>query len=122
MDRLYFSLGAASGALAVAAGAFGAHALKARLSADLLAVFETASRYQMFHALALLAAAWAVSRWPGWRSRTAGLCFIAGSVVFCGSLYALTLTGMRALGAITPVGGVMLIVGWVLLALAPLRR
>lgn len=122
MDRLFFALGAASGGLAVAAGAFGAHALKARLTPDLLAIFETAARYQMFHALALLAAAWAASRWPGWRTRAAGWCFIAGSVVFCGSLYALTFSGVRALGAITPAGGVLLIAGWLLLALAALRR
>jgi uncharacterized membrane protein YgdD (TMEM256/DUF423 family) len=122
MDRLFFTLGALFGATAVAAGAFGAHALKARLAPDLLAVFDTAARYQMVHALALLAAAWAVSRWPGWRARAAGWCFIAGTLVFSGSLYALTLTGMRALGAITPVGGVLMIVGWLLLALAAWRR
>jgi uncharacterized membrane protein YgdD (TMEM256/DUF423 family) len=119
---MFFALGAASGGLAVAAGAFGAHALKARLTPDLLAVFETAARYQMFHALALLAAAWAASRWPGWRTHAAGWCFVAGSVVFCGSLYALALSGVRALGAITPVGGVLLSAGWLLLALAVLRR
>jgi uncharacterized membrane protein YgdD (TMEM256/DUF423 family) len=122
MDRLFFSFGALLGATGVAAGAFGAHALKARLAPDLLAVFDTAARYQMVHALALFAAAWAVSRWPGWRARTAGWCFIAGTLVFSGSLYALTLTGLRALGAITPVGGVLMIVGWLLLALAAWRR
>jgi uncharacterized membrane protein YgdD (TMEM256/DUF423 family) len=122
MDRLFFCVAALFGALAVAAGAFGAHALKARLTPDQLAVFETAARYQMFHALALLAAAWAVSRWPGWRTRGAGWCFIGGTLIFSGSLYALTLTGIRALGAITPFGGVLLIAGWLLLALAALRR
>jgi uncharacterized membrane protein YgdD (TMEM256/DUF423 family) len=122
MDRLFFTLGALFGATAVAAGAFGAHALKARLAPDLLAVFDTAARYQMVHALALLAAAWAVSRWPGWRARAAGWCFVVGTLVFSGSLYALTLTGLRALGAITPVGGVLMIVGWLLLALAAWRR
>lgn len=122
MDRLFFSLGAASGAIAVAAGAFGAHGLKARVTPDLLVVFETAARYQMFHALALLAAAWAVSRWPGWRARGAGWCFVAGTLVFCGSLYALVGSGVRALGAITPVGGVLFIAGWLLLASAPWRR
>jgi uncharacterized membrane protein YgdD (TMEM256/DUF423 family) len=122
MDRLFFALAALSGATAVAAGAFAAHALKARLASDLLAVFETAARYQMYHALALLAAAWAVSRWPGWRTRAAGWCFIAGTLVFSGSLYALTLSGVRALGAITPFGGGLLIAGWLLLALAALRH
>ena len=122
MDRLFFALGALSGAIAVAAGAFGAHALKQRLPADLLAVFDTAARYQILHAFALLAAAWAVSRWPGWRARGAGWCFVVGTLVFCGSLYALALSGVRALGAITPFGGVLFIAGWLLLALAAWRR
>lgn len=122
MDRLFFALGALFGATGVAAGAFGAHALKSRLAPDLLAVFETAARYQMLHALALLAAAWAVSRWPGRRARWAGACFAAGILVFSGSLYAMTLSGVRALGAITPVGGVLLIAGWLLLAAAAWRR
>jgi len=122
MDRLYFTLGALFGASGVAAGAFGAHALKSRLAPDLLAVFETAARYQLIHALALLAAAWAVSRWPGRRSRWAGACFAIGIVLFSGTLYALALSGVRALGAITPVGGVLLIAGWLLLATAAWRR
>ncbi len=122
MDRLFFSLGAVSGAVAVAAGAFGAHGLKLRLTPDLLAIFDTAARYQMFHALALLAAGWAVSRWPGTSARAAGWCFIAGTLVFSGSLYALSLSGVRALGAITPVGGVLFIAGWLLLAIAAWRR
>jgi uncharacterized membrane protein YgdD (TMEM256/DUF423 family) len=122
MDRLFFSLGAVSGAIAVAAGAFAAHGLKTRLAPDLLAVFDTAARYQMVHALALLATAWAVSRWPGWRTHAAGWCFVGGTLVFSGSLYALALTGVRALGAITPVGGVLFILGWLLLALAAWRR
>jgi len=122
MDRLFFALGAVSGAAAVAAGAFGAHALKARLAPDLLAIFDTAARYQMLHALALLATAWAINRWPGWRARGAGWCFIGGTVVFSGSLYALAFSGVRAFGAITPVGGVLFIAGWLLLALAAMRR
>lgn len=122
MDRLFFSLGAASGALGVAAGAFGAHALKARLTPDLLTVFDTAARYQMLHALALLAAAWAVTRWPGRSARVAGLCFAAGTLLFCGSLYLLVATGARALGAITPLGGVLLIAGWIALLYAPWQR
>lgn len=122
MDRLFFSLGAVSGAIAVAAGAFGAHGLRLRLTPDLLAIFDTAARYQMFHALALLAAGWAVSRWPGTSARAAGWCFLAGTMVFSGSLYALSLSGIRALGAITPVGGVLFIAGWLLLAIAAWRR
>jgi uncharacterized membrane protein YgdD (TMEM256/DUF423 family) len=112
VDRVFAGLGALSAFLAVAAGAFGAHALRARLSPDLLAVFETAARYQMYHALGLLAVAWMVTRWPGpWPAR-AGWLFVAGTVLFSGSLYALALTGVRWLGAITPIGGVLMIGGW----------
>jgi uncharacterized membrane protein YgdD (TMEM256/DUF423 family) len=120
-DRLFTLLGAASGLIAVAAGAFGAHALKARLDPDLLAIFETAARYQMAHALALLGTAWASTRWPGRAITLAGACFVAGTVFFSGSLYALALTGTRWLGAITPVGGVLLLAGWLLLAWAAWR-
>src|SRR3954465_194468 len=105
MDRLFFSIGALSAMIAVAAGAFGAHALRTRLSLEYLAVFETAARYQMYHALGLLAVAWAASRWPGAFSHGAGWLFVAGTVLFSGSLYALALTGARWLGAITPLGG-----------------
>jgi uncharacterized membrane protein YgdD (TMEM256/DUF423 family) len=121
MDRTFLALGAISGAIAVAAGAFGAHALKARLPEDLLAVFETGARYHMFHALALVAAAWAAARFPGAAAGWAGWLFLAGTVLFSGSLYALALSGVRALGAITPLGGVALIAGWVALAAAALR-
>jgi len=119
MERTFFGLGAASAFAAVAAGAFGAHALKARLPADLLAVFEVAVRYQTYHALALLAAAWASSRWPGPAPLWAGGLFAAGTLVFCGSLYLLALTGARWLGAVTPLGGLAFLCGWVALALAP---
>lgn len=106
----------------MAAGAFGAHGLRARLSPDLLAVFETGARYQMYHALALLAVGWAVTRWPGpWPVR-AGWLFLVGTLLFSGSLYALALTGVRWLGAITPLGGVALLAGWTCLLLGLLRR
>ncbi len=121
MDRLFAVLGAASGFIAVAAGAFGAHALKARLAPDLLAVFETGARYQMYHALALLAAAWAATRWPGRLLAASGGCFVAGTVLFSFSLYALALTGVRGFGAITPFGGVLFLAGWLLLLLAAWR-
>jgi uncharacterized membrane protein YgdD (TMEM256/DUF423 family) len=121
LERLFFLVGAASGLIAVGAGAFGAHALRARLAPDLLAVFETGARYQMFHALALLATAWAAARWPGAASTAAGLCFLAGTVLFSGSLYLLALTGTRALGAVTPVGGLFFLAGWALLAIAAWR-
>lgn len=120
-DRLFATLGAASAFVAVAAGAFGAHALRARLSPDLLAVFETGARYQMYHALGLLAVAWAVTRWPSpWPPR-AGWLFLAGTVLFSGSLYALALSGIRWLGAITPLGGLAFLAGWLCLAFAASR-
>jgi uncharacterized membrane protein YgdD (TMEM256/DUF423 family) len=121
VDRLFFGLGAASGFVAVAAGAFGAHALRARLSPDLLGVFETAARYQMYHALALMAVAWAVARWPGALPQWAGWLFIAGTLLFSGSLYALALSGVRWLGAITPLGGLAFLAGWICLGLAARR-
>jgi uncharacterized membrane protein YgdD (TMEM256/DUF423 family) len=121
MDRLFFSLGAVSAFVAVAAGAFGAHALRARLSPELLAVFETGARYQMYHALGLIAAAWAAARWPGALPQLAGWLFLAGTVLFSGSLYALALSGVRWLGAITPLGGVAFLAGWICLALAARR-
>ena len=122
MDRLFFALGSASALVAVAAGAFGAHGFRARLSPDLLAVFETAARYQMYHALALLAVGWAVTRWPGpWPVR-AGWLFAVGTLLFSGSLYALALSGMRWLGAVTPLGGLAFLAGWTCLLLGMLRR
>jgi uncharacterized membrane protein YgdD (TMEM256/DUF423 family) len=121
MERFFAVLGALSGLVAVAAGAFGAHGLKSRLTPDLLAVFETAARYQMFHALALLAAAWAIGRWTGRAAVAAGWCFAGGTLVFSGSLYLLALSGLRAFGAITPVGGALFLAGWLLLAVAAWR-
>jgi len=118
MDRLFFLLGSLSGFLAVTLGAFGAHGLKTRIGPDMLAVFETGVRYQMFHALALLAVAWAATRWPGNLVIGAGWLFVAGTVIFSGSLYLLSLTGMRWLGAITPIGGLAFMAGWLCLAWA----
>ena len=121
MDRLFFMLGSLSAFLAVVLGAFGAHALKARFPADLLAVFEVGVRYQMAHALALLAAAWAHTRWPGGVLTTGGWLFVAGTVFFSGSLYLMTLTGTRWLGAVTPIGGVAWLAAWLCLAWAAWR-
>ena len=116
MDRLFFVLGSASAGIAVALGAFGAHALKARLSPEMLAVYDTGVRYQMFHALALLAVAWASTRWPHRAAITAsGWLFVAGTLLFSGSLYALSLSGVRGLGSITPIGGLAWLLGWALL-------
>ena len=121
MQRTFAVIGATSAFVGVAAGAFGAHALRARLSPDLLAVFETGARYQMYHALALVLVAVAATRWPGPLSQAAGWLFVAGTILFSGSLYALALTGVRGLGAITPLGGLCFLAGWVCFALAALR-
>jgi uncharacterized membrane protein YgdD (TMEM256/DUF423 family) len=121
MHGFFLAAGAFSGAVGVAAGAFGAHALRARLPPDLLAVFNTGAQYQMYHALALLAAGLLAARAPGAAATAAGILFLAGTVLFSGSLYALALTGLRPLGAITPFGGVAFIAGWVALAVAALR-
>jgi uncharacterized membrane protein YgdD (TMEM256/DUF423 family) len=106
-DRLFFTIGSLSGFLGVALGAFGAHALKGRLDADMLVTFEVGVRYQMYHALALFAVGWACTRWPGAVVIASGWLFVAGTVLFSGSLYALSLSGVRWLGAIT--GGIFLI-------------
>jgi uncharacterized membrane protein YgdD (TMEM256/DUF423 family) len=116
MERTFFALGALLAGLGVALGAFGAHALKARLAPDMLAVWETGVRYQIYHALALLAVAWALARWPGGAVQASGWLFVAGTLLFSGSLYALALTGVRGLGAVTPLGGAAWIVGWGCLA------
>ena len=121
MDRVFFIMGAVLAALGVAAGAFGAHALRGRLTPELLAAFETGVRYHLVHALALLSVAWASTRWPGRATNMAGWLFLAGTVLFSGSLYALSVSGIRALGAITPLGGVAFIAGWMALAWAVWR-
>jgi uncharacterized membrane protein YgdD (TMEM256/DUF423 family) len=121
METAFFSLGAFSAFLAVAAGAFGAHALRGRLSPEMLSVFETGARYQMYHALALLAAGWASTRRPGRLAAAAGWLFVAGTILFSGSLYALSCTGIRSFGAITPVGGLSFLAGWICLGWASWR-
>jgi uncharacterized membrane protein YgdD (TMEM256/DUF423 family) len=119
MDPLFFSLGSLLGGLSVALGAFGAHGLRGRLSPERLDNFETAARYQMYHALALLGAAFAAGTWPGSLLPVlAGRLFIAGILLFSGSLYLLVSTGKRAWGAVTPLGGLAFIAGWVCLGLA----
>jgi uncharacterized membrane protein YgdD (TMEM256/DUF423 family) len=111
-------LGAIFGFLGVAAGAFGAHALRGRFSADLLQVFETGARYQLIHALALIGVALAGERFPGRALATAGWMFVAGIPLFSFSLYALAFTGNRLWGAVTPLGGLCLLAGWAALAVA----
>jgi uncharacterized membrane protein YgdD (TMEM256/DUF423 family) len=116
MDRLFFIAGSLSAFLAVALGAFGAHGLKERVSPEMLAIFEVGVRYHMYHALALLGVAWAATRWPGASINAAGWLFLFGTLVFSGSLYVLSVTGIRWLGAITPIGGAAFLIGWVCLA------
>lgn len=116
MDRAFFALGCLSAATAVGLGAFAAHGLRGRLAADLLSVFEVGVRYQMYHALGMLVVALALVRWPSGAIVAAGWLFLAGTVLFSGSLYVLTLGGLRWLGAITPIGGLAFIAGWLALA------
>ena len=116
MERVFFVIGAVSAFIAVAAGAFGAHWLGDRMAEDLAEIYETAARYQMYHALALLAVGWVAGRWKIAGIRWAGWLFVAGTAVFSGSLYLLSITGLRWLGAVTPIGGVALLAGWLLLA------
>lgn len=117
--RLFIAIAALLGATGVAGGAFAAHALKSQLSEKALSTFETGIRYQMYHALALLLVALLLSRSPDspWLTAT-GWSFIIGIAIFSGSLYALSLSGIRWLGAITPLGGAAFILGWILLAIA----
>ena len=117
MERFFVIAGSVLALLGVGLGAFGAHALQARLEPADLDTFEVAVRYQMYHALALLFLGLAVTRWPGGLAAWAGWAFLAGTLVFSGSLYALVLTGIRGLGAVTPIGGVALLTGWILTVL-----
>lgn len=114
--------GALYGLLGVACGAFGAHALKARLSPELLAVWKTAVDYQMWHALALVLVGLLAESRPAAGLGHAALAMALGVLLFSGSLYALALSGLRGLGAVTPLGGVLLLAGWTLLLLSALKR
>lgn len=119
MQKLFLTLGSIAMALAVSLGAFGAHGLKNKLTEDLLTIFETGVQYHFYHALGLLligvVAHWlpdsSALRWSGWL-------MVAGILIFSGSLYLLSITGIKWLGAITPIGGVCFIVSWILLAIA----
>src|SRR5437588_5945051 len=119
MDRVFIVVGALSGFLGVALGAFGAHALRARLTSDMLQVFQTGVTYQMYHALALVGVGILLARFSSdgsaWLT-AAGWLFIAGTVLFSGSLYALALSDLTWLGAVTPLGGVAFLLGWLALA------
>jgi uncharacterized membrane protein YgdD (TMEM256/DUF423 family) len=119
MDRVFLASGAVFAFLAVGAGAFGAHALGKRLPPERLQTFETATRYTMYHALGLFAVVWFRTLGPDQVSETvAGIAFIAGVVVFGGSLVTLALTGERRWGAVAPIGGVCFLIGWAALLIA----
>ena len=113
---LWAAIGALYGGLAVALGAFGAHALRDRVDGRMLEIFETAVRYQMYHALALLLLGFIATRIDASWIRLSGWGFTLGVLVFSGSLYALVFTGLRVLGAVTPIGGLLLILAWFILA------
>jgi len=117
----WLATGALAGGIGVALGAFGAHGLKSRVGPELLAIFETGVRYHLVHALALIAVAWAAERSPSLWTAAAGWGFLAGIVIFSGSLYLMTLSGARWLGAITPIGGLSFLLGWAALFVAALR-
>ena len=118
MDKTFVFISAVLGGVGVALGAFGAHGLRGRLSPEMLTVFETGVRYHMYHALALLFVALVLPRLDGRAVVIAGWSFVAGIVLFSGSLYALALSGVTTLGAVTPLGGVAFLVGWIALAVA----
>jgi uncharacterized membrane protein YgdD (TMEM256/DUF423 family) len=121
MDRNFLLVGALAAFIGVALGAFGAHGLRTRVSSEMLVVFETGVRYHMYHAFAILIVALALGRLDGWLIRAAGWLFTAGIVLFSGSLYALALSGVTVLGAVTPIGGLAFLLGWACLAIAALR-
>jgi uncharacterized membrane protein YgdD (TMEM256/DUF423 family) len=117
MDRLFIALAGLYGTTAVALGAFGAHGLRNAIGSgsdldDRLRWWETAAQYHLAHALAIGLCAWLVSRGPGWPARVAGFAFVIGAAIFSGTLYAMALGAPRVLGAITPLGGLAMIVGW----------
>jgi uncharacterized membrane protein YgdD (TMEM256/DUF423 family) len=118
MDRTFLLLGAVAAFLAVTLGAFGAHGLRGRLSPEMMAVFQTGVQYHMYHALAIRLVSAMMGRLGGWLIQTAGWAFVAGIVLFSGSLYALALSGVTILGAVTPLGGVAFLIGWACLAFA----
>lgn len=117
--KIFVILAGVFGFVGVGAGAFGAHALRSRLEPRMLEVWETAARYEMYHALGLVVAAWLVSQTQGhWSATAAGWAFVAGILLFSGSLYGLALTGMKWLGPITPLGGLCFLAGWALVLFA----
>ena len=122
MFRLFFCLGAGFAGLAVLTGAFGTHVLSKRISAEMLNVFEIGSRYQMYHALGLIVVAWSMRQWNTQFLDVAGWSFVIGILLFSGSLYTLSFTGARWLGAITPLGGMSFIFGWIFLMISAIHN
>jgi uncharacterized membrane protein YgdD (TMEM256/DUF423 family) len=122
MARILFACAGVAGFLAVGAGAFGAHALRDRLSEPMLAAFQTGVLYHLVHAVALLVVAVLADRRPGPAIHVAGWLMVAGIALFSGSLYAMALSGVRGLGAITPLGGLCFLAGWAAIAVASLSR
>lgn len=123
MVRTLVIVAAVVAALSVGIGAFGAHGLRAHFEANptLQPTFETASDYHLAHALGLFVAAWVASRWPGRWSTWGGWLLLAGTVLFSGSLYVLSILNVRVMGAVAPFGGAALILGWLCLGVAALR-
>ena len=121
MDKLFFALGSLFAFLAVALGAFGAHSLQGTFAAGMADVYDTGVRYQFYHALGLFAVAFAITRWKDAPVSLAGWLFVVGIILFSGSLYLLSTTGIRWLGAVTPLGGLAFLAGWVILGWTVLR-
>lgn len=119
MDRRWLAIGAVNGLFSVALGALAAHGLRGRLDPEVLSSFEVGVRYQMVHALALLAVAGIVSKWPSRVATACGLCMLTGIVLFSGSIYALSLTEWKWVWPLTPAGGALFLIGWLLMAIAP---
>jgi uncharacterized membrane protein YgdD (TMEM256/DUF423 family) len=121
MGRALLGAGAVLGFIGVAAGAFGAHTVRDRITPERLDNWKTAADYQLWHALATILAGFAAARWESGAAAAAGWCLVVGTLLFSGSLYALALTDRRKLGAITPIGGGLFLVGWALLLVAAIR-
>jgi uncharacterized membrane protein YgdD (TMEM256/DUF423 family) len=116
--KLFYILGATSALFAISLGAFAAHALKQKLSPEMFSIFEVGARYHMYHALALFVVAWASANFPNANVAPAGWLFLAGTLLFSGSLYVLSITEFRWLGIITPFGGLCFLAGWAWLAIS----
>ena len=122
VQKIFVLSGAILGFLAVAIGAFAAHALKQKLSTEMHGIFEVGVRYQMYHALAIIIVALLYPYAPSTLMKAAGISFLIGTIIFSGSLYILALSGIKWLGAITPIGGVLFLAGWICIIIAVLKK